>query len=578
MPGAAPALTPRRLLLLALAFLIARALLVACAADRISEPDLAEVKLMAIGDAWIASGEAPSADELLATARTGANAPHGGFLPLSLAYAALARPGGRPGRYGLLKLLVLLLLTVSFVSWVAVADRLGGPWAATTMALLLALPPPSMLGAQLVAWGSHPEAAALLGPTAWLLFAGRDRGGWVLLGAALGCVAGFSTLLLPLCAVWAIGGAWDAWWQAPPKPWLRPMAAAGLAGLLVLGLLGWVSGSPDATVTEDSGSAPLELLHAARADVDPTVRETAANLLPPRVVSTRWWGQEQGPAGRRAWDRAFGGALLVALLLVLPGVLRDRPRRGRTLAVLVLGPLALGLVLACLGPRRPWVPPRYLLALWPAALLALSLAVGRSAPRWRWLAAAPAVFWLLPGAATQADLLRLDRAPGFSAYAPAAWVAAGIGHAGYAEAEAVNAFLARRAQEGRDTVGFGLAAGEGGGEALLLDGKPPHLVDPADLLVRRAGLLTPGLDRRLLHENLGWGLAAFAPGRKGTWLSVLERLGPDREATAFGLGQALRTTREGCRSLRALLGPDRDAVRAGARALTGPELPRCAGL
>lgn len=564
-------MTARRLLLLGLVFLAARALLVLAAADRLSEPDLAEVKLMAVGDAWIDSGQAPSPRELLAHARSGANAPHGGTLAVSLVYAALARPQGKPGRYGLLKTAVLLLATLSFLAWVAVADRLGGPIAATAMALLLLLPPPAALGASLVAWGSHAEAAALLGPAVWLLWAERGVSGAALAGAVLGLVVGFSVLMAPLAAVLVLGWAWDAWWEEPSRPWAARVGALVGGAALVAGLLLWVAQAGEASVTESAGHSPLELLHEARADVDPKVEETVANLLPPRIVGHRWAGGDLHPATRRGWDRGFGAVLAGALLLLLPGVLRDRERRGLMLCMLVLAPLALGATLAWLGPRRPWVPPRYLLALWPPALLILALLLGRARGRWRLLAALPALAWLLPGAAAQAELLQLDRVPGFFSFEPARYVAAGVGHVGYEEAETTAAFLDRRAAEGASPAGFGLAAGTGGGEALLLDGRPPHLVDPGDLLARRDALLRdqPDLDRALLHRNLGWGLAVFAPQRKGTWLSVLERLGPERADTAFGLGQALGTTEAGCRTLSTLLGPDREAARAGGRSLGG---------
>ncbi len=569
-------MSPRRLALLALVFFAARGLLVLAAADRISEPDLAEVKLMALGDRWIATDRLPQPSEALALAREGSNAPHGGYLAVSTVYALLARPGGRPGRYGLLKLAVLLLATLSFAAWVSVAGRLGGATAAAAMAGLLLCAPPALLGASLVAWGSHPEAAALLGPAVWLLFAGRGVGGAALAGALLGLVCGFSVLLAPACAVLALGWSWDGFWEEPPTPWLPRLLALAAAGSLVAGTLLFASQAAEASVTESAGQSPLELLHRARANINPIITKTTHHLLPPRIVGATWAGGD--PRVGRTWDRAFGAALLAALLALLPAVLRDGPRRGRTLALLVGVPLVVGAVLVVLGPRRPWVPPRYLLALWPPALLALSLAVGRARGAWRLPAAIAAAAWLLPGLAAQADLLQPGRIPGFRGYEPARYVAAGIGHVGYEEAPAVAAFLDLRAREGLETLGFGLAAGEGGGEALLLDGRPPHLVDPADLLARRQRLLADrhDVDAALVDRNLGWGLAVFASDRRGTWLSVLDRIGAGRADVAFGLGQGLRRSAAGCREAASLLGPDRAAVRAGATASS--DAPPCPGL
>ncbi len=569
----------RRLLVLALAFALARSLLVGMAADRISEPDQAEVKLMVLGDAWADSGRLPSPAQLLQRAREGVNAPHGGFLPVSLIHAALSGPAGGTGRYGRLKLGVILLATLSLLCWLAVAERLGGPVASACVALLWLLCPPSMLGASLVAWGSHPEAAALLGPAVIALLMGRGIGGAAIAGGLLGLVGGFSLLLVPVCAVLALGWAWDLWWEEPPTPWLPRAGALAATFLLVAGGLGWIAQAGDASVTESAGHSPLQLLHQARSDVDPLVAETARNLLPPRIVGATWPGADGPPATARAWDRAYLALLLAVLVASLPGPLRDRAHRGRQLALLIGVPLVLALVLSALGPRRPWVPPRYLLALWPPALLTLSLAAGRArGPVGRGLALAAVALWTLPGLAAQADLWRLGRLGGFASYEPSRYVAAGIGHVGYEEAPAVAAFLDRRDKAGQSILGFGLAAGEGGGEALLLDGRPAHLVDPADLLERlaRLRLEQPELDASILHRNLGWGLAVFAPDRRGTWLSVLDRIGDGRVDVAFGLGQGLRLSVDGCRSLRGLLGPDRAAILQGAASFDDAELPPCA--
>ncbi len=571
------AIDPRRIAALCVLFFLARLLLVLCAADRISEPDLAEVKLLAVAQTWDGAGPERGWLEL---AREGANAPHGGYLPSAIAIGLLSRVAPD---YLALKLFVLLLATVAFGAWVLAAHALGGRFAAVAMAVLWLLMPPGALGPSLVGWGSHPEAAALFAPGAAQLLLARRPALVAIAGALLGLACGFSLLLVPAAALLCLGFAWDAWWEEGPEPWL-PRAAALAMGLLPLGLLGWLSGSGSASVVEDAGSSPWELLHQARHDVDPVVRDTWAELIPPSIWGPQPFGEVLTTSGRDELDLAWALILLAAAIPALLALLRDRALRGRALTLLVGVPLVQLTVLATLAPRRPYVPPRYLGMVWGPLLLLLAVGVGRSwmAKRGKRSRTAIAVLlaaaFCLPGAAAQVGLLDLDRLGGFASYRPARYVEAEIGHVRYDEAEATNRFLRFVARRGEPPPGFGAAAGVRGADALLLEAPTLHPVDPADLLERRAELLrrTPLDQRAIVDRNLGWGLAVFAPDRSGTWLSVLAHVGDQRAAIAEGVGMGLRSRGlPGCEQLRRVIGPDRDAVLRGARQLTDPDLPAC---
>lgn len=520
---------------------------------------------------------------LLELARTGANAPHGGFLPSAGSIAVLSR--ALPG-YLALKLFVLLLATLAFGAWVAAAHVLAGRVGAAVLAVLWLLMPPGALGPSLVGWGSHPEAAALFAPgAAWLLLARRPA---AVAGAAalLGLACGFSLLLVPAAALLCAGVLWDAYWEEPPRPWL-PRAAALSAGLPPLLTLSWLSGSGSASVVEDVGSSPWELLHRARHDVDPVVADTWAELLPPPIWGPQPFGEVLGPGARDQLDLVWGLLLVLGAGAGLAMLLRDRGLRGRAVALVLGLPLVHLTMLASLAPRRPYVPPRYLAMFWGPALLVLAVAAGRA---WIWgrgsagrraaslALLALAIAFCLPGAAAQARLLDLSRVGGFADYRPAAYVAAEIGHVRYDEAQATNRFLRWTAARGEPSAGFGAAAGVGGADALLLEAPTLHPVDPGDLLDRRRALLAsaPPAQHALLDRNLGWGLAVFAPDRSGTWLSVFAHAGEGRDAIAEGVGLGLRSLGiPGCEGLRRVIGPDRAAVLRGAEALQQPDLPAC---
>lgn len=546
----------RALLAAAAVFALDRTLLVVTAADRLGEPDLAETKLMTLGDAWVAGG-LPSWAAMLELARQGANAPHGAFLPTSLLYGALAQVTG--GGYGTLKAVAVLTATVAFVGWVAAAGRLGGRRAAAAAALMMVALPAGPLGASLIAWGSHPEAAALLGVAAAVACGrGADSArGAVGVGLVLGLPAAASLLLGPVVALLAAGVLWDAWTSGPDRP-LAPRAAALAVGVAVPVLVAQalVAGA-SASVVESAGQSPLELLAVARAGEDLLRGPTLAALLPPPI------GRTPG-----AWEPAMGAMIAAGALAAVALGWRRLGQRGRLVVLAVGVPALHALVLATLAPRRPYVPPRYLLAVWPAALLGVALVAQQAGRGRRLLAAVPAVLCALPGLALQADLIDLGRAVGFAAYEPGDYVAAEIGHVTYATAPQVNGFLAERRE---DPAGFGLAAGLSGADSLLLADAPRRTVEPADVLQRRAEALADaprsGAARDRFHHNLGWGLGVFAADAPGVWLSVLERADADRDAIAEGIGRGLHEAGEpGCERLRRVLGPDRDAMLRGAQA------------
>ncbi len=248
-----------------------------------------------------------------------------------------------------------------------------------------------------------------------------------------------------------------------------------------------------------------------------------------------------------------------------------------------MGPaLHLG-TLCFLAPRRPYVPPRYLLPLWPLLALLLALALA-----WTWRSrsqragmAAACALWLLPSLSVQAALFEPSRIGGFWDYRPAAWLAAEIGHVGYEEAPWVNDFVAARAPGA--TAGFGFAAGIGATDDLLAQPEDREALDAQALLARRQAWLgehSLGADeRRILHENIGWSLSVFAWERRGDWHALLTHLeGEDRLHTAQGLGRGLSMRgAEGCEALEHFQGPDRAALLAGARLTTGTESSPCAG-
>lgn len=504
----------RALLGLAAVFLVLRAITVLGAADRIGEPDAAETKLMEIGDRWIADG-APDPEGLLRAARAGRNAPHGGYLPTSLAYAAIAVPLDSQGSIGALKTVTVVGATVGFVAWVATAARLAGPAAAWALALLLLLPPPALLGGQLVAWGSHAEVPWLLGLLAWATSAERFRAEALVVGVLAGVAVAFDLLVAPLVAVVLVGWLLD---RESGSSLLAPVVAAPIVGAALA-----LTGGLGASVTETAGNEPTALLGGGAS----LFVESLGALVPLP------WSASPVVSG------CLTLLLLSALVLAWGGPEEVRWRRRLWL---VAAPALFVLAVAATAPRRPAIAVRYLLPAWPLILLGVAVGVQGAFERWRAGGFALLGAFLLLGLSTAGPLLRVDRIDGFAHWDPARYTAADLGHVDYELAPGVNALLDRLGPrvvipgpDAPDARGLAAVLGGGAADCLLLEGR--HVFAP-ELVAERLDRIGPTLaptERAAFYEQVGWGLALLFPGRTATRLAILSRLEPaDRAAAEAG--------------------------------------------
>ena len=172
------------------------------------------------------------------------------------------------------------------------------------------------------------------------------------------------------------------------------------------------------------------------------------------------------------------------------------------------------------------------------------------------------------GISLQSDLIDLSRTSGFSTYRPSDYTAADVGHVRHENAVCVGRFLSTRAADQR--TGFNFAAGVGAADSLLSIPLSERRLQAQGLLSRREhwlneqGSAAPPFseERRRLHENIGWGVAAFAPQARGDWLALMTRLdSEDASALARGLGMGIAAFPESqCKALRAnafgALGPE----------------------
>lgn len=590
----------RALLALGLVFIALRLLLVLSSADRIHAPDWAEAKHSFLGDSWIDEGP-PSFSEVLAAARDSRNAAHGGFLPLSALYACFSVPFGASDNQLALKLSAIAFATLGFFAWVAVAVRIGGSLAGWLAALLLLFPPPIYLAGSMVTWGSHSEATALLGLAALLLLRDRRPGSWgtIVPALSLGCVAAMSSLLIPISGLLLL-------------VWLRPTGSsqhpggAGHKGKFVLALLAcslpvtisWlITGAPGSSITEEAGNSPLDLV-LATADGLTLIPGTLAELFPLPVFAHELFGTQLSGANRDLMDWGLLVLLLCALAQILaasttrePVTPAPAPDRTLIIALLVGAPALHLLVLLLVGPRRPSVELRYLLPLFPIALVSLAAAASWAWTRQRsgttrlWAGAllCAVLSWLVPGITVQASLLEpsrmgspSDEGTGFFAWHSPRYIDFDIGNVRYESASGVNDFLSQR---GDHPQGFALVPRLTAGQDLLRALDPP-VIDAARLLdrIRRAQSTQPaqGPHRERIYENIGWALAVFAPDRAGLWMSLLSHLGPDRPACAAGLGMGLsRISDKSCEQIHRLQEQDRYPAWEGAAGLSTSFAQRC---
>jgi hypothetical protein len=564
------------------------------AADRIHAPDWAEAKHSLLGDRWIQEGALAPAD-VLAAARDSRNAAHGGFLPISALYATLTVPLGHADSFAALKVIALAFATLGFLAWTLVAARLAGPLGGALAALLLLFPPPAFLAGSLIAWGSHAEGAALLGVAALALVsgAGATARGAFGLALALGATAAMSSLYLPIASLLLVAWLLSPALRDPEMGALdrrRLAIAAAGAALPLLGV--WLlTGGLNASVTEEAGNSPLQLLRSGATSLA-LIPATLPSLLPLPAWGPELLGDALRRPTRMLLDGVLGLFLLAALWEVACGARRRPELGGRILALLLVVPATHGLLLLLLGPRRPSVELRYLLPLWPILLVAIAVAASwawqrRSGTRqqgWAALLLAGVALWALPGLQTQAGLVEPGRigspsagGSGFFAYRATAYVDHEIGNVRYETAPGVNDFLAQR---GADTRGFGLVPRLPASQDLLREAEPPVL-EPIRILDRlqrdRATQPPAGPERTRIYANIGWALAVFAPDRPGLWHGILSNLGADREAAAAGLGMGLsRSGAAGCERILAVRGPDREAMLRGALSLDANFAPRCA--
>jgi hypothetical protein len=516
----------RALVALTCVFLALRALLLFSSADRIGEPDAAETKLMELGDRWIVDG-APSPGELLVVARAGRNAPHGGFLPVSLTYAALAVPRGAAGSIGTLKAVTVLGAAVGFVAWTLAAVRLVGPVAGWLFALLLLLPPPALLGGQLVAWGSHAEVPWLLGLLAWAAARRDQESGWsevLAVGLLAGATAAFDLLAAPLALALLAGWALD-------RGRSRLMPALLIAAIPVALSL-WITGAGHASVTETAGNEPLALLGGIAAPA--LLLETVGRLLPLPFVGPAQLG-EPGAL-------LLNGGLTIGTGLAALGAVLSMRQRGRRIWWLVLGPVGFLILVAATAPRRPALAVRYLLPVWP--LLLLAVAAGAHGCWTRWRSTRPVVALLvgallLLGLATAVDLIAPSRIGLAGDWDPARYTANDLGHVTYELAPGIRVLLDQAGPrvvtpgpEAPDLRGLAAVLGAGSADCLLLDGShrfAPELV--AQRLEAVEGTLsTP--ENHQFYSQVGWGLAVVYPGQTASRLAILSRLEPDARSAA----------------------------------------------
>jgi hypothetical protein len=560
----------RQLTVLASLFFLARLCLVLCASDQLSEPDSAEVKMMEFGDAWLKSGEFPGFRQALRLSQAGANAPHGAYLPLSLLYTAFALPFGDSANYLALKCVALLFTTASFIVWLLVLLELAPRRSRLAIAwyiLLFSFPPATFLAGTLVPWGSHPESILFLGLAALSLVRSsktnprRRTDLWV--GLSLGLAAAMNSLMIPAVFVLSLGWSWDR------REHLKSLGLPFCLGAALFTLILWTTGGLSASVTETAGSSPIDLVRSLLGHETTPFLATLKALIPLPLSATTELLDAQSSNRVLLFLFVAGSAAIGHAVTTQSIRLRDTSGRAGRLTALFIGvPCVHLLSLAIFAPRRPFIPPRYLLVLLPILIVCVCLAWATQEGRIkRLLLGGGMVLTIVSGLTFQLGLYDLSRIQFFQAYRPSVWLEADIGHVRYETAQEVNRFIKHRGV--RQTAGFNFAAGVGASDSLPQEAADSARLDPSALLARRSDWLSetkPTLEgRRLVHENIGWGIVVFAPEGRGNWHAVLTRLsGTDRVDVAQGIGLALGYAGDtGCNRMRDFQGPDRPAVLRG---------------
>ena len=526
---------------------------------------------MVLGDRWINEGSFPSTRDVLRLAQAGTNAPHGAYLPVSLSYAVLARPFGVPGNYLALKLVAIGMGLLAMFVWIAVAEQLStGPpgQAGFAMGLLFLFAPGEMLLGSLVPWGSHPEGILFGGLAALTALRAQQRRSPPLhSGFVIALAAAMSTLLAPTAFLLLLVLLYRQRDRSTTLVATLGGAFIGFVGPLLL------SGSLGASVTEAPGATPTELVRSGFGSNVDLVYRSLLSVLPFPL----------SPDAVAASSPVIAGLGTLALLAAVAwqGWLGLKARAPLRLVLMLAVPVCSLLVLVLFAPRRPFIPPRYLLPLFPFLLLALTLTWSEAQSRTlRLLATAGLLVVIGPGISLQAGLIDLSRAGGFASYRPSDYTAADVGHVRYENADCVGRFLATRAVDSR--TGFNFAAGVGASDSLLSIPLSERRLQAQSLLERREHWLNErdpaapysSEERRQMHENIGWGVAAFAPQARGDWLALLTRLdSDDAAALARGLGMGVAAFPDSqCKDLRAdTFGPLGPALRQGFLTIRGSE-------
>ncbi len=554
-------------LLAALLVMGLRVLLVSCSGDRIHPVDPAELSMAEIHRLLLSPGQHPLQGVLYLSSRA-ANLHHGGYLPLSLAYSALARVMG--DSYLTLKMMAVFWSTATWLAWVWLALRLGGRRAAWLMALAMALPVPWATQWWLTLWGSHPEAS--LFTALWIGFflwegatvegvgpATRRQG--LVLGALMGLSAGFAPILTPTALLCT------AFWC-----FLRRPGRAVLMRVLFWAILAWLpfqSGSISnhlgfllEPLTEDPSNSLLQIL--ARG-MDPGMfLETLSQHLPLPLAPHEQAGSWAVPNLFLNLVAAISAAVVIFHLLS-----SHYPRHENHAAawIIIILPVAHLITVILFSPFRPELQYRYLLPWFPAFLLWPVLAGSLLRPRivsglFLGVALVPTLFSL----PCYRDLLDLDRIRYLHDYRPWSYLQMGLDRVPFEYASQINRFMESRNSQGNEPFygGFAEMVQPRSGYPLpcARDGmKPdPHPWQRLNTTLSELENTTAGNIARL-GRNAGWAIGIVEHWEPGACLEMANRLGRFRRWALRGIGEGLVASEQESVFLQVLDSLDPSAAR-----------------